>query len=312
MAEGMKWIKLATNIFDQGKIKLIMKMPAGDTIIAIWLQILTHCGKECQDGILRISDEVPYTADMLAMIFGRETATMKLALETFQRLKMIDVIDGTYCLPNWGKYQSPDKYEIARAKDRKRLQEWRKKQTKKAESPQIETGSAKETFHETFQKRNETPTEPDIDLDKDKDKNPTHRDVSTVPVDKSVDNFSVDHGRAGSLSNSKVGQELLAFSDDSNLQAALKRWAEMRDSKGKPLNPTTVKRNLKELRKLSSDPKVQRSIIEQSIEKKWIGFYALDKKNDDGKPKKDCPFCHGSGVYQADNGKYYICNCKDG
>ena len=70
MAEGMKWIKLATNIFDQGKIKLIMKMPAGDTIIAIWLQILTHCGKECQDGILRISSEVPYTADMLAMIFG--------------------------------------------------------------------------------------------------------------------------------------------------------------------------------------------------------------------------------------------------
>lgn len=169
MAEGMKWIKLATNIFDQGKIKLIMKMPAGDTIIAIWLQILTHCGKECQDGILRISNEVPYTADMLAMIFGREPATMKLALETFQRLKMIDVIDGTYCLPNWGKYQSPDKYEIARAKDRKRLQEWRKKQTKKAESPQIETSSKNETFHETFQKRNETPTDIEEEVDKDKD-----------------------------------------------------------------------------------------------------------------------------------------------
>lgn len=170
MAEGMKWIKLATNIFDQGKIKLIMRMPAGDTIIAIWLQILTHCGKECQDGILRISNEVPYTADMLAMIFGREPATMKLALETFQQLKMIEVIDGVYCLPNWNKYQSPDKYEINRAKDRKRLQEWRKKQKEKNEVPQIKTSSANETFHETFPKRNETGTEIEEEIDKDKDK----------------------------------------------------------------------------------------------------------------------------------------------
>lgn len=167
MAEGMKWIKLATNIFDQGKIKLIMRMPAGDTIIAIWLQILTHCGKECQDGILRISSEVPYTADMLAMIFGREPTTMKLALETFQQLKMIEVIDGVYCLPNWCKYQSPDKYEINRAKDRKRLQEWRKKQKEKSELPQITTSSENETFHETFQKQNETGTEIEEEVDKD-------------------------------------------------------------------------------------------------------------------------------------------------
>lgn len=170
MAEGMKWIKLATNIFDQGKIKLIMRMPAGDTIMAIWLQILTHCGKECQDGILRISSEVPYTADMLAMIFGREPDTMKLALETFQQLKMIEVIDGVYCLPNWSKYQSPDKYEINRAKDRKRLQEWRKKQKEKSDLPRITTSSENETFHETFQKQNETGTEIEEVVDKDIDK----------------------------------------------------------------------------------------------------------------------------------------------
>ena len=310
MAEGMKWIKLATNIFDQGKIKLIMKMPAGDTIIAIWFQILTHCGKECQDGILRISDEVPYTADMLAMIFGRETAIMKLALETFQRLKMIDVIDGTYCLPNWGKYQTPDKYEIARAKDRKRLQEWRKKQTKKAESPQIETSSAKETFHETFQKRNETPTEPEPDLEEDKEKEPTYRDVSTVPVDKSVDNFSKGEKRAGGhLKDFDVGEGILAFTEDCELRKALRRWSEMRSAKGKPLNPKTFRLNMDELRKLSLDPGVQKNIVDKSTEKGWIGFYPLDKVK--GKPKADCPFCHGAGVYQGDDGKFYICNCKN-
>ena len=308
MAEGMKWIKLATNIFDQGKIKLIMKMPAGDTIIAIWLQILTHCGKECQDGILRISDEVPYTADMLAMIFGRETATMKLALETFQRLKMIDVIDGTYCLPNWGKYQTPDKYELTRAKDRKRLQEWRKKQTKKTEPPQIKTSYAKETFHETFQKRNETPTEPEEEIEKEKE--PTYRDVSTVPVDKSVDNFSKGEKRAGGhLKDFDVGEGILAFTDDCELRKSLRRWSEMRAEKGKPLNPKTFQRNMNDLRQLSPDPQVQKTIVDKSTEKGWIGFYAPDKVK--GKPKADCPFCHGEGVYQADDGKFYICNCKN-
>lgn len=308
MAEGMKWIKLATNIFDQGKIKLIMKMPAGDTIIAIWLQILTHCGKECQDGILRISDEVPYTADMLAIIFGRETATMKLALETFQRLKMIDVIDGTYCLPNWGKYQTPDKYELTRAKDRKRLQEWRKKQTKKDEIPQNETTSENETFHETFQKRNETPTEPEEEIEKEKE--PTYRDVSTVPVDKPVDNFSKGEKRAsGHLKDFDVGEGILAFTDDCELRKSLRRWSEMRAEKGKSLNPKTFRRNMDDLRQLSLDPKVQKTIVEKSTEKGWIGFYAPDKVK--GKPKADCPFCHGEGVYQADDGKFYICNCKN-
>ena len=308
MPEGMRWIKLATNIFDQGKIKLIMKMPAGDTIIAIWLQILTHCGKECQDGILRISSDVPYTADMLAMIFGRELPTMKLALETFQKLKMIEIIDGVYCLPNWGKYQTPDKYELTRAKDRKRLQEWRKKQTKKTESPQIETSSAKETFHETFRKRNETPTEPEIEEEKEKE--PNHRDVSTVPVDKSVDNFAKGGKRAGGLlKDFDVGDGILAFTDDCELRKSLRRWSEMRAEKGKPLNPKTFRRNMDELRQLSLDPKVQKTIVDKSTEKGWIGFYAPDKVK--GKPKADCPFCHGEGVYQADDGKFYICNCKN-
>lgn len=308
MSEGMKWIKLATNIFDQGKIKLIMKMPAGDTIIAIWLQILTHCGKECQDGILRISSEVPYTADMLAMIFGREPATMKLALETFQQLKMIEVIDGVYCLPNWNKYQSPDKYEINRAKDRKRLQEWRKKQKEKSGLPQISTSSNNETFHETFQKRNETPTEPEVD--KDKDKEPTYRDVSTLPVDKPVDNFSKGEKRAGGhLKDFDVGEGILAFTDDCELRKALRRWSEMRAEKGKPLNPKTFQRNMDDLRQLSLDPGVQKTIVDKSTEKGWIGFYPPDKVK--GKPKADCPFCHGEGVYQADDGKFYFCNCKD-
>ena len=308
MADGMKWIKIVTDIFDDEKIQLIEALPSADSILVIWFKLLVFAGKQNNDGVFRLNQRIAYNDEMLSTLFRRKLSTIHEAMKTFEDFGMVERINGAYAISNWSKYQSEsEKLDIAREKNRLRQKKWREKQ----KNTLLQASCNKNNVTETLCHANVTLTDPDPDQDLDLDKNPNHRDVPTVPVDKFVDNFSIDHGRAGSLSDSRVGQELLAFSDDSDLQATLKRWAEMRDGKGKPLNLTTVRRNLSELRKLSSDPKVQRAIIEQSIEKKWIGFYALDKKND-GKPKKDCPFCHGSGVYQADDGKYYICNCKDG
>lgn len=306
MADGMKWIKIVTDIFDDEKIQLIEALPNADSILVIWFKLLVLAGKQNNDGVFRLNQRVAYNDEMLSTLFRRKISIVHEAMKVFENFGMIEVINGAYAISNWSKYQTKsEKLEIAREKHRLRQKKWREKQKKALLPPSSEKGDVTETSRDG----NVTLTDPEPDQDLDLDKEPKPRDVSTVPVDKSVDNFSDDHGRAGSLSNPKVGQELLAFSDDSDLQSALKRWAEMRDGKGKPLNPTTVRRNLRELRKLSSDLKVQRTIVDQSIEKNWIGFYPLDKVK--GKPKADCPFCHGEGVYQADDGKYYICNCKN-
>lgn len=169
---GMKWIKIDTGIFDDSKIRLIESMPEGNTLIVIWFRLLILAGKEFTNGIFMINDKIACTDEMLATIFGKPIATIRLALETFQKLNMVDLIDGAYSIPNWNKYQSADKYEINRARDRKRLQEWRKKQQEKTKIPQINATSQNETFHETFQKRNETPTEieEEIEIEKEKEK----------------------------------------------------------------------------------------------------------------------------------------------
>ncbi len=169
----MKWIKIDTGIFDDSKIRLIESMPEGNTLIVIWFRLLILAGKEFTNGVFMINDKIACTDEMLATIFGKPIATIRLALETFQKLNMVDLIDGTYSIPNWNKYQSADKYEINRARDRKRLQEWRKKQQDKEKFPQISTTSKNETFHETFRKRNETPTEieveEEIEIEKEKE-----------------------------------------------------------------------------------------------------------------------------------------------
>ena len=166
----MKWIKIDTGIFDDSKIRLIESMPEGNTLIVIWFRLLILAGKEFTNGVFMINDKIACTDEMLATIFGKPIATIRLALETFQKLNMVDLIDGTYSIPTWNKYQSADKYEINRARDRKRLQEWRKKQQDKKGIPQINATSQNETFHETFQKRNETPTEIEEEIEIEKEK----------------------------------------------------------------------------------------------------------------------------------------------
>ena len=39
MADGMKWIKIVTDIFDDEKIQLIEALPSADSILVIWFKL---------------------------------------------------------------------------------------------------------------------------------------------------------------------------------------------------------------------------------------------------------------------------------
>jgi hypothetical protein len=53
MAE-VKWIKLATDIFDNRKIRQIEQMPDGDAIIVVWLKLLTAISKTAMVSMIQI------------------------------------------------------------------------------------------------------------------------------------------------------------------------------------------------------------------------------------------------------------------
>ena len=120
MAE-VKWIKVSTNMFTKSrKIKLIEKMPEGDTIITIWFKLLLLAGDINDRGAIYVTPEFPYTEETLADQLDRPLNTVRLALSVFQSLGMIEVIDNVFYLTSWEKYQSTDKLEEIRAKDRER------------------------------------------------------------------------------------------------------------------------------------------------------------------------------------------------
>lgn len=123
----VKWIKIATDIFNDEKMLLIDGLSGHDAIIVIWFKLLCLAGKQNNGGVFMIGDKMAFTDEMLATIFHRPLNTVRHALDIFEKYGMIKIVDDTITIPNWSKHQSLDSYEKRKESDRVR-------QAKKRES----------------------------------------------------------------------------------------------------------------------------------------------------------------------------------
>lgn len=128
MAE-ISWIKLSVNIFDDEKIKLIRKMPEGDAMLLIWIQLLCLAGKTNDGGAVYIGQNMYYTDEMFATICDQPLNTVRLALQTFNQFGMIDLGgDGLIVIENWEKHQNIEGMEKIRKQTRERVARYRERQ----------------------------------------------------------------------------------------------------------------------------------------------------------------------------------------
>jgi predicted phage replisome organizer len=132
MAE-ISWIKLSVNIFDDEKIKLIRKMPEGDAMLLIRIQLLCLAGKTNDGGAVYIGQNMYYTDEMLATICDQPLNTVRLALQTFDKFGMIDLEDdGLIVIEKWEKHQNVEGMEKVREQNRIRKQRQREKEKQRA------------------------------------------------------------------------------------------------------------------------------------------------------------------------------------
>ena len=124
----VKWIKMDTALFDNRKIKQIRSMPDGDSLIVIWLQLLCLGGVVNDYGRVYLTQEIPYTDQMLATAFDEPLATIQLALNIFRQFGMIEIIDDIIFIRNWEKYQAIEGLEKVREQARIRMQNYRARQ----------------------------------------------------------------------------------------------------------------------------------------------------------------------------------------
>lgn len=137
LTDDVKWIRIVTDIFDNRKIRQIESLPNGDSIIVIWLKILTLAGSINDSGFVYFTKEIPYTDQLLATAFNRPLATVQFALDIFQKFEMIEVVNDMIFISNWEKYQCVEGLSKIREQNRLRKQRQREKQKALAESCRV-------------------------------------------------------------------------------------------------------------------------------------------------------------------------------
>lgn len=161
----VKWIKITTSMFEDEKIDYIESLPEADTIIIIWVKLLTLAGKCNASGYIYLTEKIPYTAEMLAHKFRRPLNTVKLALNVFSQLGMVEILeDDTLYITNWEKYQSLDRLEQMKEQNRLRKQKQREKQKQLEQQSDTDCDS-----HVTGHKEVAPCHAADIDIELDKD-----------------------------------------------------------------------------------------------------------------------------------------------
>ena len=167
----VKWIKLATEIFDNRKIKQIECLPDGDGVIVIWFKLLCLAGNINDNGMVYFTKDIPYTDQMLAAQFNRPITLIQLALETFMKFGMVEIVDDILHVSNWEKYQNVDRLNELR--EYNRIAKQRSRERKKLPEHVNDMSM-------TCQSSQDTDIDKDIDKDKEKDIDKTRKDTDST------------------------------------------------------------------------------------------------------------------------------------
>lgn len=116
----ISWIRLRIDMFDDEKIKIIQSMPDGDAILVIWIRLIALAGKCNANGLILVEDEFPYNDEMLSVIFAKPLSTVRIALKTFEKFRMIETTQKGIYVTNFMKHQNAEGMDRIREQNRVR------------------------------------------------------------------------------------------------------------------------------------------------------------------------------------------------
>ena len=165
---AVKWIKITTDMFDNRKIKHLRRLPDGNNIILIWVMLLTMAGRCNADGMIYLTENIPYTSKMLADELDFEENTVQLALRAMEQLGMIVSDNGFISIAGWKEYQNVEGMDKIREQSRIRKQRQREKEKRL-------------TMNSHVTSRDSHAIEEDIDRERESDKDIDEDDIESRP-----------------------------------------------------------------------------------------------------------------------------------
>jgi len=223
----IKWIKIATNIHEDEKIRLIDAMPNPDTTHYLWLRLLIQAGKTNDNGHIYLSEGLPYTDEMLATLFCRPLDSIKNALKILSSFQMIEIAPNNIIkIVNWDKHQNIEGMEKVRVQNRKRAENHREKKRQIEENAK---GNEKQEVNCPKDLNNVTDNESNVivtqqNKNKIKNKNKRDRESEDNNITGDINNNDLTHNekvKESSLSKSeKLKNDSIALADkDINAKA---------------------------------------------------------------------------------------------
>jgi len=85
------WLKLKRDFFKRHDIQIIESMPNGKDYVLFYLKLLVESIDH--EGELRFSDTIPYNEQMLSTITNTNVDIVHRAMEIFQSLNLVEVLD---------------------------------------------------------------------------------------------------------------------------------------------------------------------------------------------------------------------------
>ena len=133
----IQWFKVESNIFSNRKIRIVLKLPEGDTYFRVWMQLIA-LAVECNNkGRLEIGENNPMTIQNFSKIMGKSNKKIEKILEKFLELEMLVKEGETFLIKNWDKYQSIEKYEKYQKQGRERQRRYREKHKSEIEKSNV-------------------------------------------------------------------------------------------------------------------------------------------------------------------------------
>lgn len=289
----VKWIKLSIEMFDNRKIKHLRKLPEGNSIVLIWVMLLTLAGKCNAGGMIFLTENIPYTTKMLADELDFEESTINLALEALRSFGMISM-DGFLTITGWEEHQNEEALTTIREHNRIAKQKYRERQKQKQLAASRDASDKSNDVQEKTIPDNDADMSMDMSMDNVKD----------ISVDSSI-SISHSYNSISPSSEKEIGvrgeeekqkpepvkkskakkkespvDKFTEFAgEDADLLEALHEYEVSRNARKKPLTDRSKTLLINKLRECYS-PDEWIAIIDQSTLRGWDSFYPLKDETD--------------------------------
>ena len=133
---GAPWYRFYSEMLNDRKISFVRQVTGKPRVIIVgaWATILALANDSPIRGALLLAEDIPVTIEDLAMQTDLEVEDVQALVDNFQHLKMLEVVNSTFYVSNWGKRQ------FANDISTERVQRWRERQKEEAKDGEDDSG----------------------------------------------------------------------------------------------------------------------------------------------------------------------------